>query len=105
MLLELCFGIAIEDHKLRQSITTDDEQILQLFNYAAATQWSRDVVEEAGPEYADAIAWCLHHTPESSGVEAKDEKWREDMFVKVVEPLKYCHDQLITIGGKNASMV
>ena len=44
----------------------------------------------------------LHHTPESSGVEGK-EKWREDMFVKVVEPLKYCHDRLMTIGGKNTS--
>jgi hypothetical protein len=61
-------------------------------------------VEEAGPEYADAITWCLHHTPESSGVEGNDEKWREDMFMKVVEPLKYCHDQLIIIGGRNVGM-
>jgi hypothetical protein len=105
MLLELCFGTAIEDHKLRQNINTNDEQTLQLFNYTAAIQWSRDVVEEAGPEYADAITWCLHHTPESSGVEGNDEKWREDMFMKVVEPLKYCHDQLITIGGRNVGMV
>jgi len=105
MLLELCFGTAIEDHKLRQNINTNDEQILQLFNYTAAIQWSRDVVEEAGPEYADAITWCLHHTPESSGVEGNDEKWREDMYMKVVEPLKYCHDQLITIGGRNIGMV
>jgi len=104
MLLELCFGTAIEDHKLRRNIDTNDEQIIQLFNYTAAVQWAREVVEEAGPEYCDAINWCLHHTPESSGVEGKDEKWREDMFVKVVEPLKYCHDQLVTIGGKNASM-
>jgi hypothetical protein len=104
MLLELCFGTAIEDHKLRQNINTSDEQILQLFNYTAAIQWSRDVVEEAGPEYADAITWCLHHIPES-GVEGKDEKWREDMFNKVVEPLKSCHDQLITIKGKNVSLV
>ncbi|KAE9376714.1 hypothetical protein N431DRAFT_183374 [Stipitochalara longipes BDJ] len=36
-------------------------------------------------------------TPESSGAEGKDEKWREDMFAKVVEPLKYCHDQIVTI--------
>jgi hypothetical protein len=58
----------------------------------------------SGPRYCDAVNWCLHHTPES-GAEGNDEKWREDMFVKVVEPVKYCHDQLVTIGGKNASMV
>jgi hypothetical protein len=104
ILLELCFGTAIEDHRLRPKVDVNDEQILKLINYAAADQWARDVVEEAGPEYSDAINWCLHHTPESSGMEEKDEKWREDMFVKVVEPLKTCHDQLVTIGGKNASM-
>ena len=50
MLLELCFGSAIEDHKLRRNVITSDEQMAQLINYAAATQWARDVVEEAGPE-------------------------------------------------------
>lgn len=97
MLLELCFGTAIEDYKLRQHMKATDEQTLQLINYAVAIQWTRDVVEEAGPEFSDAITWCLHHTPESSGVEGKDEKWREAMFAKVVEPLKYCHDQLTAI--------
>lgn len=104
MLLELCFGTAIEEHRLRRimNVSGNDEQTLQLINYAVAIQWARDVVEEAGPEISDAIYWCLHHTPESG--EGKDEKWREDMFVKVVEPLKGCHDQLMSIGGKNASL-
>jgi hypothetical protein len=95
MLLELCFGTAIEDHRLRPKVDVDDEQILKLINYAAADHWARDVVEEAGPEYSDAVNWCLHHTPESSGLEGMDEKWRENMFAKVVEPLKACHDQLV----------
>jgi len=105
MLLELCFGKAIEDYKLRPNVTTNAEQILKLINYAATDRWANDVVEEAGMEYSDAVNWCLHHIPESSEVEGKDEKWREDMFGKVVEPLKCCHDQLVTIGGKNANMV
>ncbi|PMD14530.1 hypothetical protein NA56DRAFT_693937 [Hyaloscypha hepaticicola] len=95
MLLELCFGTAIEDHRVRPKVDVDDEQILNLINYAAADHWARDVVEEAGPEYSDAVNWCLHHTPERSGLDGMDEKWRENMFAKVVEPLKACHDQLV----------
>ncbi|KAH8587077.1 hypothetical protein B0O99DRAFT_557149 [Bisporella sp. PMI_857] len=93
MLLELCFGTAIEDHKMRQNLNADDEQSLQLINYAVAIQWVRDVVEEAGPEYADAVTWCLHNVPESG----TEERWREDMFAAVVEKLKYCYDQLVGV--------
>jgi hypothetical protein len=69
MLLELCFGTAIEEHKLRRSLTANDEQSLQLVNYAVAIQWCWDVVEEAGPEYSDAVTWCLHNVPDSGNVE------------------------------------
>ncbi|PVH87289.1 hypothetical protein DL98DRAFT_582001 [Cadophora sp. DSE1049] len=97
MLLELCFGVAIEDHKMRRNMPSIDEQSLQVFNYAIAIQWARDVVEEAGPEFSDAVTWCLHHTPESIGADGLEDRWREDMFVKVVEPLKSCHDQLMAV--------
>ena len=50
-------------------------------------------VEEAGPEYADAVTWCLHNVPESG----TEERWREDMFAGVVEKLKYCYDQLVGV--------
>lgn len=93
MLLELCFGTAIEDHKMRRNLNATDEQSLQLINYAVAIQWVRDVVEEAGPEYADAVTWCLHNVPESG----TEERWREDMFAGVVEKLKYCYDQLVGV--------
>lgn len=99
MLLELCFGYAIEDHKMRRSLNAEDEQSLQLINYAVAIQWARDVVGEAGPEFSDAVTWCLHHTPESTGIDGLGDRWREDMFAKVVEPLKYCHDQLVAVRG------
>ncbi len=77
-------------------MTSTDEQSLQLINFAIAIQLVRDVVEEAGPEYSDAVNWCLHHTPES-GIDGKEDKWREEMFSKVVQPLKNCHDQLMGI--------
>ncbi|KAL2067321.1 hypothetical protein VTL71DRAFT_1745 [Oculimacula yallundae] len=97
MLLELCFGAAIEEHKMRRDMPLLNELSLQLVNYATATEWARDVVEEAGPEYSDAVTWCLHHTPESVGADGLEDRWREDMFMKVVEPLKNCHDQLMAI--------
>jgi hypothetical protein len=52
------------------------------------------VVEKADPEYSDVGNWCLHQTPESNGLQGMDEKWRGNMFAKVVEPWKACHDQL-----------
>ncbi|KAH6719115.1 hypothetical protein BKA61DRAFT_474089 [Leptodontidium sp. MPI-SDFR-AT-0119] len=97
MLLELCFGAAIEDHKMRRDMPPVDERWLQVINYDTATKWARDVVEEAGPEFYDAVTWCLHHTPESVGADGLEDEWREDMFVKVVEPLKSCHDQLMAM--------
>lgn len=97
ILLELCFGTAVEDHKLRQSTNASDEATLQVLNYAAATQWARDVAEEAGPEYEDAVSWCLHNVPDSGNVKGKEDRWREDMYVNVVEKLKCCHDKLAAV--------
>lgn len=71
-----------------------DEQSLQVLNYGIAIQWVRDVVGEAGLGYSDAVTWCFHHTPESIDADGLEDRWRKDMFVKAVEPLKSCHDQL-----------
>jgi hypothetical protein len=97
MLLELCFGSSIEEHRICRSMPASTEEMADLVNYMAATEWLRDVVEEAGPEYSDAVTWCLYYAPESSGTVGKDDQWREAMFAKVVEPLTYCHDQLTSI--------
>jgi len=92
MLLELCFGTALEDHEIRQkySIGSTPNPFLDM---VAALEWSPRAVEEAGPEFADAILWCLHNMPGSGESDWKLEKWREELFLKVVEPLKYCYDQ------------
>jgi hypothetical protein len=33
------------------------------------------------------------------------DKWREELFLKVVEPLKYCYDQLNTVGRRQSDLV
>ncbi|KFY05286.1 hypothetical protein O988_00125 [Pseudogymnoascus sp. VKM F-3808] len=104
MLLELCFGIAIEENDDWKSIASNvaklDEQMLQFVNYSAATNWCSQVCGESGPEYLGAVRWCLHYVANGSSDEKAD-TWREDMFVKVVEPLKVCHGHLcITSLGR-----
>lgn len=76
------------------SINTKNERIMQAFIYGIASDWAQHVLEEAGPDYSDAVNWCLH---QNSVGDAGDEGWREDMIAKVVDPLKACHDQLIAL--------
>jgi hypothetical protein len=104
MLLELCFGKAIEENDDWKSIASNvaklDEQMLQFVNYSAASNWCSQVCGESGPEYLGAVRWCLHYVANGSSDEKAD-TWREDMFVKVVEPLKVCHGHLcITSLGR-----
>jgi hypothetical protein len=96
MLLELCFGTALEDHESRRKypLGATPNHFLDM---AAALEWSLRVVEEAGPEFADAILWCLHNMPGSGDADGKLDKWREELFLKVVEPLKYCCDQFVAV--------
>jgi hypothetical protein len=94
MLLELCFGTALEDHRLRQKYATGDSAPNPFLDLAAALEWCPRAAEEAGIEYADAITWCLYNAPGSGESDGKPGKWREELFVKVVEPIQYCHDQL-----------
>ena len=94
MLLELCFGTALEDHELRQKYPPAGH----FLDMAAALEWSHRAVEEGGPEFADAILWCLHNMPGSGELDASLENWREELYLKVVEPLNYCHDQFSAVG-------
>jgi hypothetical protein len=87
-LLELCFGVAIEATEFRKQLPVGDEILAPIFDYTAAIQWSRLVSEEAGPEFAAAIEWCLH---------AKalcDNNWRKELWQHVIVPLDACHKQV-----------
>ncbi|OCK99614.1 uncharacterized protein K441DRAFT_535669, partial [Cenococcum geophilum 1.58] len=46
------------------------------------------VSEEAGPEFAEAIEWCLH------GQALRGDGWRKDIVKHVIDPLEYCHKQV-----------
>lgn len=96
LLLELCFGVALEDHHIRQNYVSRDGQPNAALDLVAATEWcDRFANEEAGPEFADAIEWCLRNpTYSKASADKKDAGWREELYARVVEPLHYCHEQL-----------
>lgn len=96
MLLELCFGVALEDHHIRQNYLTRDGRSNPALDLAAAMQWCDEFAnEEAGQEFADAIDWCLRNpTKARASTDDNEVGWREEMYAKVVQPLHYCHEQM-----------
>lgn len=100
MLLELCFDTALEEYGPRMGYSRSsaseetEKTTADLFlDVAAAFEWSEHVAAEAGPEFSDAITWCLTTVPASSGHTNQPDRWRDELFEKVVLPLKYCCDQ------------
>ena len=87
-LLELCFGTSLENNKFRQQLPPGDSNSAPILDYAAALQWSKMVGEEAGPEFAEAVEWCLHTKDPGDG------SWRRDIWTHVIAPLDYCHKQV-----------
>lgn len=84
ILLELCFGSAIEHHPSRTKFPPGDEQTKAAFDLIAAMQWMTEVNEEAGENYTEAVEWCLLGCRTSPG----DGSWRRLMVEKVVVPLE-----------------
>lgn len=87
-LLELCFGSPIEATRYRKELLVGNETLAPIFDYTAALQWSDSVAEEAGPEFAEAIEWCLHAKA------LKENNWRTDLWQHVIVPLEACHKQV-----------
>jgi hypothetical protein len=85
MLLEVCFGTAIEDHRLRP---VDDEQILKLINMRlliiGPEMWSRKLIQSTVMLATGAfirlrkVVVCKEWMRSGRG----------NMFAKVVEPLE-----------------
>ncbi|KAK7918486.1 hypothetical protein PG985_010360 [Apiospora marii] len=85
ILLELCFGSAIEHHPSRSRFPpAGDEQTKSAFDLIAAMQWMTEVNEEAGENYTEAVEWCLLGCRTSPS----DGSWRRTMVEKVVVPLE-----------------
>jgi hypothetical protein len=93
LLLELCFGRAIETHPSRIVFPNGekmDEQTRAALDLIAALEWLKEVNDEAGADYTDAVEWCLAgcRTLPSDG------SWRRRMMQKVIEPLERCYRYL-----------
>ncbi|KAK4165606.1 hypothetical protein QBC43DRAFT_315519 [Cladorrhinum sp. PSN259] len=92
VLLELCFGKPIEAHPSRLRISgpatgTVPSSAVAGFNLLVALEWLKDVTEEAGMDYSEAVAWCLvggRTIPPGDG-------WRAVMLERVVKPLGDCY--------------
>ncbi|KAH0497862.1 hypothetical protein TgHK011_005144 [Trichoderma gracile] len=94
MLLELCFGRTLESQQCRLAFGAGKNDMEKAsYDILAARDWLCHVNAEAGPAYADAVSWCLignRCTPE--------EKWRQEMLRKVIEPLRLSCDFLANGG-------
>ncbi|EHK17606.1 uncharacterized protein TRIVIDRAFT_160054, partial [Trichoderma virens Gv29-8] len=88
LLLELCFGKLLADQPLRKQWRTGETEEEQArFDAMAARDWQCEVIEEAGPDYSEAVAWCL-----GGNRSTPPERWRQDMLRKVVLPLQRCQE-------------
>lgn len=86
MLLELCFGQLMEDQRCRKDLPTGANDLEKaIFDIAAAREWMRQVIEEAGGDYAEAVSWCL-----GGNRTAPSDRWRQIMLLKVIQPLHRC---------------
>lgn len=89
MLLELCFGEAIEDQPIRSKYLGPDGQPNDMTDFCTAQHWlQHDALGEGGPEYFEAIRRCLFCAfgPKSTNLE--DDELRAAIYSEVVEPLE-----------------
>ena len=91
LLLELCFGRTLESHPVRAKYPVIEGQPNPYLDLAAALEWSEQVNEEAGPEFANAISWCLR----SNCTNATNDEWRMELYENVVKPLHDCYQHLL----------
>jgi hypothetical protein len=87
-LLELCFGYSLENYKDRNGLAGGVAALAKLLDHAAAVQWSEEVHEEAGPDFAEAINWCLQARSQD------DEGWRKHIWAHVIVPLGNCKNHV-----------
>ena len=96
LLIELCFGIALEEHEMRRQYESSTMQgisnpdLVAALDLAVALEWSRSVNGEAGDQYADAVQWCLR----GQVGDVESDEWREELCYNVVKPLQFCYEQM-----------
>ncbi|KPM38172.1 hypothetical protein AK830_g8421 [Neonectria ditissima] len=97
VLLELCFGVLLENRACRTRWPPGRNETEKMaFDFMAAREWQLEVNEEAGPDYSEAVAWCL-----GGNRSTPPEVWRREMLQKVVQPLERCRQFLSGGAGGN----
>lgn len=91
VLLELCFGQPVERLPSRTRFPAGDEHAGPAFDLIAALEWLKEVHDEAGADYSDAVTWCLAGC---RTLPSEDGSWRPLMLEKVVRPLERCSQYL-----------
>lgn len=89
MLLELCFGKAIEDQPIRSTYLGPDGQPNDMTDFCTAQHWlQHDALGEGGPEYAEAIRRCLFCAFGPKSTDLEDDELRAAVYTEVVERLE-----------------
>jgi len=87
--VELCFSGVIEDHPARVQHPVGGRGGVT-FDLIAALEWSKDVFEEAGLDYASAVDWCLVGSRKAS----YGRNWRQELNDQIVRLLELCYQYL-----------
>jgi hypothetical protein len=94
LLLELCFGCRLEDHRLhKKHPSTTDIATKHALDVMAALKWSGSVSDEGGDDYATAVKWCF------TGVTDREKNWRGEIVRNVVRPLEKCMEHFQTAAA------
>ena len=88
ILLELCFGQALEDHRLRQQYVGPDGQVNDYTDRITAFEWQKDVLGESGFEFANAIRRCLNYSFSPRNAAFARDEFEETIYVDVIQPLE-----------------
>ncbi len=88
VLLELCFGQAIEDQLIRQQCLGPNGESNELTDRMTAWMWRKDVLGESGPEFDNAIRRCLDCAFGPKSTNLADDDFKEAVYNEVVEPLE-----------------
>lgn len=89
MILELCFGQAIEDQPIRAKYLGPDGEPNDMTDFCTAQNWwLNDALGEGGPELYEAIRRCLFCAFGPRSTDLEDDDLRAAIYSEVVEPLE-----------------
>ena len=88
MLLELCFGKALEDNPARDLYLGKDGKPNDWTDFATARHWQKSASGEIGPDYAEAIRKCILCAFPQPYNDMSDDRFSETVHSEVVEPVK-----------------